>query len=342
MSESVKLPAKREFDFAAYVSGAAFSADGETAAFALGSGLVKLVTIADNSTREVEAHNGASLSFAPHPDGVSFVSGGDDGRLVRIGVDGSLAEIGKAQGRWIDALATHKNGGIACGVGKEIWYWAPGGTEPKKLGPHPSTITALDFSPDGSRVAAAHYGGASIWQVRNPASAPRKMEWKGSHVAIKYAPNAKFLATTTQDNAIHVWRLANGQDMQMAGYRTKVKFLAWTADARFLLSDAADCFVCWDFSGKGPEGQPPVEYGFGDGAGMTGIVAHPDSGFVCGGFENGALRLGDMDSRRDLELRAPADTQKPIRAMAWSPDGWRIAAGAEDGYAVVFDLKNKS
>jgi WD40 repeat protein len=71
-------------------------------------------------------------------------------------------------------------------------------------------------------------------------------------------------------------------------------------------------------------------------------VAHPDSGFVCGGFENGALRLGDMDSRRDLELRAPADTQKPIRAMAWSPDGWRIAAGAEDGYAVVFDLKNKS
>jgi WD40 repeat protein len=342
MSDAPQLPAKREFALGAYVSGAAFSADGETAAFALGSGTVKLVTVADNSTRDVAAHKGAILSFAPHPDGVSFVSGGDDGRLLRVGVDGSVAEIGKAQGRWIDALATHKSGGIACGIGKEIWYWAPGATEPKKLGPHPSTIAALDFSPDGSRVAGAHYGGASIWQVRNPASAPRKMDWKGSHLAIKYAPSGKFLATTTQDNAIHVWRLTNGQDMQMAGYRTKVKFLAWTANARFLLSDAADCFVCWDFSGKGPEGQPPVEYGFGDGAGMTAIVAHPDSPFVCGGFENGGLRLGDMDSRRDLELRAPEEAHKPIRAMAWSQDGWRIAAGAEDGYAVLFDLKNKS
>ncbi|MFM7344433.1 MAG: WD40 repeat domain-containing protein, partial [Tagaea sp.] len=117
--------------------------------------------------------------------------------------------------------------------------------------------------------------------------------------------------------------------------------LAWTADTKFLLSDAADCFVCWDFSGKGPEGQPPVEYGFGDGQAMTAIVAHPDSPFVCGGFENGALRLGDMDSKRDLELRPGADGQKPIRALAWSPDGWRIAAGGEDGYAVVFDLKSK-
>lgn len=340
MSE-VKLPAKRDYEFGAYVSGAAFTADGETAAFALGSGLVKLVTVADGSVRDVAVHKGASLALAVHPDGVSFLSGGDDGRLVRIARDGEATEIAKFQGKWIDVLAAHKAGGFACGLGKEIRYWAPGAAEPRALGPHPSTVAALDFSPDGSRIAAAHYGGTSIWQIRNPSSAPRKLDWKGSHIAIKYAPNAKFLATTTQDNAIHVWRLANGQDMQMAGYRTKVKALAWTADTKFLLSDAADCFVCWDFSGKGPEGQPPVEYGFGDGQAMTGIVAHPDSPFVCGGFENGALRLGDMDSRRDLELRPGAEGQKPIRALAWSPDGWRIAAGSEDGYATVFDLKNK-
>lgn len=340
MSE-VKLPAKRDYEFGAYVSGAAFTADGETAAFALGSGLVKLVTVADGSIRDVAVHKGASLALAVHPDGVSFLSGGDDGRLVRIARDGEATEIVKFQGKWIDVLAAHKAGGFACGLGKEIRYWAPGAAEPRALGPHPSTVAALDFSPDGSRIAAAHYGGTSIWQIRNPSSAPRKLEWKGSHIAIKYAPNAKFLATTTQDNAIHVWRLANGQDMQMAGYRTKVKALAWTADTKFLLSDAADCFVCWDFSGKGPEGQPPVEYGFGDGQAMTGIVAHPDSPFVCGGFENGALRLGDMDTRRDLELRPGAEGQKPIRALAWSPDGWRIAAGGEDGYATVFDLKNK-
>jgi WD40 repeat protein len=336
-----KQPRVREIDAGAYVAGVAFTKDGATLAAATGAGEVRLYDVAGAGETVANAHAGALLSFAPHPDGVSFLSGGDDGRLVRTARDGTVAEIAKFPGRWIDVLAAHPTGSYACGVGKEAKLWAPGAAEPATLGPHPSTVAALDFSPDGSRVTAAHYGGVSVRQVAKPAEKARTLVWKGSHVHLRYSPNGRFLATTTQDNAIHVWRLSSGQDMQMAGYRTKVRQLVWTPDSRWLLSDAADCFVAWDFSGKGPEGQPPLEFGFGDGAIMTGIGGHPAAPFLVGGFENGAVRLGDLESKRELVLREPREEGKPLRTVAFSADGWRVAAGGEDGTLVLYDLKTE-
>lgn len=334
----IKQPRVRTYALGAYIAGVAFTRDGETLAAATGAGEIRLQAVA--GTKTVKAHDGAVLSFAAHPDGVSFLSGGDDGRLVRTTRDGETEELLKVPGRWIEVVGAHPSGPFACAVGKELRVWAKGANAPAATGAHPSTVTALDFSPDGSRVTAAHYGGVSVWQVAKPGERPRTLNWKGSHVQVRYSPNGRFLATATQDNAIHVWRLSSGQDMQMAGYRTKVRQLVWTADSRWLLSDAADCFVAWDFSGKGPEGQPPVEFGFGDGAVMTGIACHPASPFFIGGFENGGVRLGDLDGKRELVLREPPEEDgKPVRAIAFSSDGWRVAAGAEDGTLSTFDLK---
>ena len=336
----VKQPRVREFALGAYVGGLAFTKDGETMAAATGAGEVHLMPVAGEGKVVAKAHGGAILSFAPHPDGVSFLSGGDDGRLVRTARDGTVSEIAKFQGRWIDVLAVHATGSFACGVGKEAKLWTKNAAEPATLTPHPSAVAALDFSPDGSRVTAAHYGGVSVWQVAKPKEKARTLAWKGSHIHVRYSPNGRFLATTTQDNAIHVWRLSSGQDMQMAGYRTKVRQLVWTPDSRWLLSDAADCFVAWDFSGKGPEGQPPLEFGFGDGALMTGIAGHPSAPFLVGGFDKGGVRLGDLEGKRELVLReSDEDNGTPLRAVAFSSDGWRVAAGGEDGTVVLFDLK---
>lgn len=337
-----ELPPLREFTLGAYVSGVAFTRDGEILAAATGAGAVRLIGVMQDSDATAQPHKGAILSFAAHPDGESFLSGGDDGRIVRTARDGTVQEIGQVKGRWIEVLAAHKSGAFAAVAGKEVHLWMPGASAPAILGPHPSTVAALDFSPDGSRLVAAHYNGVSIWQCKRPDEKPRTLVWKGSHIQVRYAPNGKFLATTTQDNAIHVWRLSTGQDMQMAGYRVKVRQLVFTANARWLLSDAADCFVAWDFSGKGPEGQPPLEFGFGDGATMTGIAVHPDAPFLLGGYENGAIRLGDLEGKRELTLRQPSETAKPIRNLAFSSDGWHAAGGGEDGVLAMFSLKPKA
>lgn len=324
----------RAFALGAHVSAIAFDRAGTLAAFALGDGSVAVIDAA-GEPHTVAAHKGAALSLAMHPAG-GFLSGGDDGRLVHVAADGSVSEVAAFKGKWVEAIAVHPRGGLfAVAVGKEMHLFGREGG-PRTLGPHPSTVTDLDFSPDGSRLAGAHYGGVSIWTVRNPSDAPRKLAWKGSHLRLRYSPNGRFLATTTQENAIHVWRLASGADMQMAGYPAKIKSLAWSHDGALLLSSGAEPFVCWSFAGRGPEGQPPTEFGGLAGVLITAIAAHGAAPFAVAGFSDGALQLGDLQGKRATALKTPGEGA--ISALAWSGDGWRVAYGSESGEAGLLDL----
>jgi hypothetical protein len=50
-----------------------------------------------------------------------------------------------------------------------------------------------------------------------PGALPRRC-WRGSHVALRWSTDGKFIATGTQENDIHVWRMAQATDMRMQGY----------------------------------------------------------------------------------------------------------------------------
>lgn len=53
----------------------------------------------------IAAHEGAILCAATHPDGRLLVTGGDDGRLMQVGLDGHLALLASFGGEWVHALA---------------------------------------------------------------------------------------------------------------------------------------------------------------------------------------------------------------------------------------------
>ena len=197
----------------------------------------------------------------------------------------------------------------------------------REFGPHQSTVADLDFSKDGSRIACAHYGGVTVWSIGQVTLPPRRFAWRGSHVALNWSTDGKFIATGTQENDIHVWRMAQATDMRMQGYPAKVKSLSWTADARFLYTSAQPVFTAWPFSGKGPEGKPPLQFGE-EGAGLLSVVAaHPAAEFVAGGYDLGELQLGDIKTRRSVVLKM-ADGSA-ITCLAWSPDGYKLAVGNE-------------
>ena len=209
----------------------------------------------------------------------------------------------------------------------------------REFGPHPSTVADLDFSKDGSRIACAHYGGVTVWSIGQVTLPPRRFAWRGSHVALRWSTDGKFIATGTQENDIHVWRMAQATDMRMQGYPAKVKSLSWTADARFLYTSAQPVFTAWSFSGKGPEGKPPLQFGE-EGAGLLAVVAaHPTAEFVAGGYDSGELQLGDIKTRRSVVLKM-ADGSA-ITCLAWSPDGFRLAVGNEGGALLVIDLRRQ-
>lgn len=332
------LPSARSLATDAPVAACAFSRDGSTVAFALGDGQVRLLPAdiaAPTPTAAAPLHGGAVLALIADPTGDGFVSGGDDGRVLRIAPDGSATELLAQKGKWVEHLAAHRNGAVAIGVGRTMFVAKD--DEVREFGPHQSTVAGLDFSKDGSRVACAHYGGITVWSIGQVILPPRKLAWRGSHVALKWSTDGKFIATGTQENDIHVWRVAQATDMRMQGYPAKVKSLSWTADARFLYTSAQPVFTAWPFSGKGPEGKPPLQFG-DEGAGLiTVVAAHPAAEFVAGGYDSGELQLGDIKAKRSVVLKM-ADSSA-ITCLAWAPDGFRLAVGNERGDLQIIDLK---
>ena len=337
------LPPSRTVATDAPATACAFSNDGTIAACALGDGRVRLLP-ADLKAPVPEAtgpadepiHRGAALSLVADPASNGFFSGGDDGRLLRLMPDGGVTEIARHKGKWIDKLAAHRGtGAVAASAGKMALVIDTSG--PREFGPHQSTVAAIDFSKDGGRIACAHYGGITVWSIGQVTLPPRRFAWAGSHVALRWSTDGKFIATGTQENDIHVWRIAQATDMRMQGYPAKVKSLSWSADARWLYTSSQPVFTAWPFAGKGPEGKPPMQFGE-EGAGLiTVVAAHPAAEFVAGGYDSGELQLGDSKTRRSVVLRM-ADGAA-ITCLAWSPDGFRLAAGTDAGHLLVIDLR---
>src|ERR1700688_3254216 len=90
-------------DLDAFVVGARFYRDGRRAGFALGDGSVHIAEVdGDADWRSVAVHDGAVLDFTPDPSGDGFISGGDDGKLRRIGGDGGVTEVASFGMKWVE------------------------------------------------------------------------------------------------------------------------------------------------------------------------------------------------------------------------------------------------
>jgi WD40 repeat protein len=329
----------------AFVVAVCFSRDGRTLALAMGDGTVRFVPVADPSGdwRSVAVHDGAILSFAADTNQDGFISGGDDGALRRITLTAeptTLASFGMM--KWIEQLATFAldkgKGLIAAGVGKSVHLLDHTGAKLKEW-THPSTVTGLVFDAKGKRVATSHYNGATLWFVNAKTDNPRRLEWKGSHIAVAIHPEGEALVTAMQENALHGWRLPDGQHMRMSGYPSKTTSLSFTRTGKWLASSGSDAMVLWPFFGGGPMGKAPIELAGGDGINCTRVACHPKDELVAGGFEDGLVVIAEIGASRILPVAPPG--HGPVTTLAWSADGTRLAMGMEKGFAAIVDLSRR-
>ena len=327
----------------AFVVAASFDRAGTTVAFALGDGSVRLATVADNQNwRSVPVHDGAALALAPDATPTGFISGGDDGAFRRIHTDDTLTNIASFGMKWVEHVASHPGdkakGLLACAVGKVIHLFDQAGQKLKEL-THPSAVTGLAFDAKGKRIAASHYNGATLWFVAAKTDSPRKLEWKGSHTALSIHPDGDAVVTAMQENALHGWRLSDGQHMRMSGYPAKTQALSFTRNGKWLASSGADAMVLWPFFGGGPMGKAPMELAGGDGVICTRVAAHPQQDMVAGGFTDGLVVLADINSSRVLPVAPPE--HGAVSALAWNHTGTHLAFGTETGFAAIVDFTKR-
>ncbi len=331
MSNSAQDSASFAFD--AYVTGASFDAAGDLA-FALGDGTVRL--FAGGGVAAIEAHDGAVLCAAPHPSGRGLVTGGDDGAVVwtrREAGEIAATRLARQQGRWIDALTSSAASGlIAYAFGKSAAVLDAADPSFSRTFTHERSVAGLAFDPKGRRLAAASYGGVSLWWSKIADQKPTLLKWPGGHSVLAWSPDGKFIVSSLQENQLHGWRLSDSKDMRMGGYPAKVKSLAFTEGGAVLATSGAGGAVIWPFTGpNGPMGKEAIEIGLSADAKSTCVAAAPVLPVMAAGFDDGTLWAANLKTGKLEKLKS--DKGPPITALAMAADASALAYGDEAGGA---------
>ena len=320
------MPAVTPLSLSGYVVWAGYL--GTVPVFATGDGRLTF----GSEPRSETVHSGI-LAAERTADRLALVTGGDDGRVMRTTADGVSTLLAERGRKWIDQIATGPGGAVAFASGRTVWVREGSGKEHELK--RPSAVGGLCFFPKGLRVAISGYNGVGLW-FPGTAAEPQDLEWKGAHNAVTLSPDGANVVTAMQENALHGWRLKDGQHMRMSGYPAKVKSMSWSVKGRFLVTSGANASVAWPFHYKdGPMGKRPLELGSRQEM-VTRAAAHPAEEIAALGYDDGMILLVRFADGEEVLLRKP-DGQ-PISALGWDATGLELAFGCEGGAAGVVDL----
>ena len=300
---------------------------GSCVAAGFGDGTVRFFR-PDAPPLSVTAHRGAVLCLSPDCQTDFVLTGGDDGRFLRVSPDGAVEEIASFGTRWVDCVAAGPEW-YACSSGRVAHVWRTGKTAVASF-EHPSTVGGLAFDAEGRRLAVAHYGGATLWARGERRWSSSKLVWKGSHGTVTFSPDGRYVVTSMQENELHGWRLRDKADMGMPGYPAKVKSFAWVGDAPYLATSGADEAVCWPFDGKdGPMGRAPLTCAYGGKQLCTAVAGLVDLSEVFAGFSDGCVIASRLSAETEDRV-IKGSSGSPVAALALSPEGW-LFVGEESG-----------
>jgi WD40 repeat protein len=304
---------------------------GDTAVFVGAEENAALVNEA-GEVSSVAIHGGAILCAAS--DGKRIVTGGDDGKLTALDAKGVVTDLATDQKRrWIDNVALHPDGAVAWSAGKTAFVRS--GKAEDKTFDMPSTVGGLAFAPKGLRLAVAHYNGVTLW-FPNMAANPEFLEWAGSHLAVTFSPDNKFLVTAMHEPAMHGWRLADNRHMRMSGYPGRVRSMSWSAGGKGLATSGADTVIIWPFASKdGPMGKEPAMLAPLQ-ARVSMVACHPKQDIMAAGYGDGTVLMVRLEDGAEILVRRNGGG--PVSALAWNARGTLLAFGTEDGDAGIVEL----
>jgi WD40 repeat protein len=134
---------------------------------------------------------------------------------------------------------------------------------------------------------------------------------------------------------VHFWIASSGKDLQMWGYPTKVRELAWDATSRYLATGGGPAITVWDCSGDGPEGTKPIQL-TGSDAAVTALAYQGRAELLAAAMEDGLIALwAPARLRRPLTRLALGSA---VTKLAWSPDDRLLAVASEDGSVGVYGV----
>ena len=300
-------------------------------------------------------HGFGTTALAWQPGTTLLASAGQDGKIrlwdCAPATDGGRELLALAGGAaWVERLVWRPDGALlASAAGRKLRVWTPDGKLAREFAAQPSTIADIAwvspaFVPGAPRPAqpilvAAAYGGITLWTPEQEEPLAR-FAWQGSSLVLAPSPDGRYIATGDQDASVHFWIVADGHDLQMSGYPTKVRELCWDPTARYLATGGSSSVTVWDCSGAGPEGRRPKVLDWHEDYVST--VAFQRQGaaqaLLASGGLDGRLALWHAEKSRKAPL-AMAEMSAPVSQLVWSPDDTCLAVGDAAGRVQIYGVR---
>jgi len=188
------------------------------------------------------------------PDSQYLIFGGDDQVLqvyrVNDGSDAQLLHQLEGQTRGINDVAFSPDGELmATGGGYEdgqVFLWELSSHGNTVLDTGTEFVDALDFSPDGLRLAVSAGGVLEIWNV---ITATQVIILNVGAYAATYSPDGRMIATAYDGGMISLVSTANYEEVaQLSGHTVTARDLAFSPDGTLLASAAEDGIRLWSVS----------------------------------------------------------------------------------------------
>jgi WD40 repeat protein len=206
------------------------------------------------------------------------------------------------------------------------------------------------LSPDGERVAVLRDRSESFappGQVLHlgPAGEGATLRLEGAVGIVRglaFSADGAYLAAG-DGSALLLWEAATGRlarRLKVLGWQEEAEVLAVSSGGTHLAAiDGRQALRLWDVAtGKARVLEPPGSKG-------SALAFAPDGRVLaCGHFDGGRLTLWDAHTGRGLRQLSPAPPGgrglliEPLKHLAFSPDGTRLAVLAHDGTVRVWDL----
>jgi WD40 repeat protein len=332
-----------------HVNSLAFSPDGKTLATASSDGTVRLWdTSSGTADRILVAHIGAVQSVAFSPNGRQMATSGADNTVaIWDPISGNrLNTLDMGNQRAFSVCFSPDGRELATGGGNtsiQIWDLAAKRSR-LTLNGHTGTVMSVAFSPDGTRLASGAWDdSAKIWDTATGQVDDVWLESAPHNFRLcAFSPDGSIIATVATDDRIAtvatdvaLWDAMTGRlKARLSATDHDTTAITFSADGKYLLA-AGDDNILRTYSAVTGKELRDDQVSFPD---SRALATSMDGKWLAAGIDGIGVEIWNREAGQ-LINRLP-ERQHFVNAIAFSPEGRRLAIGSHDKTAQTVQVSD--